>query len=114
MLMQLLWLLSVPALIIATFHRRTVRMYRVFMRAHYMPILFALAGMIHAFSNWFYVAPPLLLWYADHLARVHRKARLPSAVSVSAHDDVVKIAFPPLPHYAGQCVSLTLVLSLII
>ena len=106
MLMQILWLFSVPALIIATFHRRSVRMYRVFMRAHYLPILFAVAGMIHAFSNWFYVAPPMLLWYADHLARVRRKARLPNSIAVSVHDDVVKIEFPPMAHHAGQYVPL--------
>jgi len=100
MLIPNLWLFSVPALIIATFHRRSVSMYRVFMRAHYLPILFAVAGMIHG-SNWFYVAPPMLLWYADHLARVRRKARLPNSIAVSVHDDVVKMDFPPMAHPAG-------------
>ena len=105
MLMQILWLLSVPALIIATFHRRSVRVYRMFQRAHYLPLLFAVAGMIHAFSNWFYLAPPLLLFYFDHLARVRRKARLPSSIAASLHDDVVKIEFPTMAHHAGQCAS---------
>jgi predicted ferric reductase len=102
MLMQLLWLLTVPALVVAALYRNSPRMYLLFLRLHYFPIIFAVAGMVHAFSNWFYVAPPMLLFYLDHLARVRRKALLPNAINVTVQDDVVKIEFPQLAHYAGQ------------
>ena len=81
--------------------------YHLFRQAHLIGPVFVAASAYHAFSSWYYIAPPALLWLFDLQLRLYRAATSHSPYRVSREGagqegTVAVIQFPAVVHQAGQ------------
>jgi predicted ferric reductase len=81
--------------------------YHIFRQAHLIGPVFVAAAAYHAFSSWYYLAPPALLWLFDRMLRLYRAATSLSPNRVSRHGigqegTVAVIEFSAVSHEAGQ------------
>jgi hypothetical protein len=67
------WLLLTLALMVALFARRSH--YEAFLATHHAVLLFFAAGLVHAWSHWYYTAAGLLLFAFDKVMRGVNAAR---------------------------------------
>lgn len=75
------WALLTAALVIAVAARRAS--YELFLVTHTAALVFFAAGLVHAWSHWYYTALPLLLWVFDKAARVAASARAVHVLSLN-------------------------------
>jgi respiratory burst oxidase len=83
------------------------RRYHIFRQAHLIGPVFVAASAYHAFSSWYYIAPPALLWLFDRQIRLYRAATSCTPIRVSrkgaeSEGYVAVIEFPAVAHGAGQ------------
>ena len=88
-LAELAWLLLTGVLAVAVFCRRS--RYELFHVTHHAALLFFMAGIVHAWSHWYYTAAGLVLYAFDKAARTLRAARAVEVVSLSHAGGVTRL-----------------------
>ncbi len=73
-LVEAAWLLLTLALAVALFARRSH--YEAFLATHHAVLLFFAAGLVHAWSHWYYTAAGLILYAFDKVMRAVNGARV--------------------------------------
>ena len=99
------WLLLTAVLAVAICCRRSN--YKLFHITHHAVLLFFMAGIVHAWSHWYYTAAGLILYTFDKLTRAAKASRQAEVVSLSHAAGITRLqvsarALGAGGFYAGQ------------
>lgn len=110
-IVEMAWLVLTVALLFATLSRRFN--YELFHYTHHAVWLFFLAGLVHAWSHWYYVTGGLVLYLVDKLARTVKASGSATLVGAVQAGGVTALTLEvgdvlTNGHYAGQYVFLNI------
>ena len=88
-LVEFAWLLLTVSLIVGVWLRR--KHYAAFQVTHYAVYVFYAAGLVHAWSHWYYTAGGLLLLAVDKLFRTVDAARVVRVLSLDAGHEMTRV-----------------------